>query len=199
MKSIAKNLALAVLVLVSTTAFAQKTTTIDSGKTTVTLSTTFVEALSKLEITPGTVDPTRLFNGTVDFPVTGGAIDLDTAKGNILHSGGLTLTKNNTVVTLQSFIIDTTGSQPQITGLVSVNGTLLGRLPLFNVALPSNFSLPIKPAEFLSLAAVQIEGAELTLTSTAAGALNNVFNTEEVPANLNIGTADVLLIASSKQ
>ncbi len=96
-------------------ASAQKTETIEGGRTTVVLSSSFVSALEGLAVTPGTVSPTRLYNGTVNFPVTGGALDLDTTLGQILHSGGLTLTAGKTEVTLQSFIIDTTGSKPVIT------------------------------------------------------------------------------------
>ena len=102
-------------------ASAQKTETIEGGRTTVALASSFVSALGSLDVTPGTVGPTRLHNGTVNFPVTGGAIDLDTAVSQILHSGGLTLTAGQTKVTLQSFIIDTT-SAPVIRGLVSVDG-----------------------------------------------------------------------------
>ena len=101
-------------------ASAQKTETIEGGHTTVALASSFLSALGSLDVTPGTVGPTRLHNGTVNFPVTGGAIDLDTAVSQILHSGGLTLTAGQTKVTLQSFIIDTTGA-PVITGLVSVD------------------------------------------------------------------------------
>jgi hypothetical protein len=86
-------------------ASAQKTETIEGGRTTVALAGSFLSALGSLDVTPGTVGPTRLHNGTVNFPVTGGAIDLDTAVSQILHSGGLTLTAGQTKVTLQSFII----------------------------------------------------------------------------------------------
>lgn len=177
---------------------AQKTETIEGGRTTVTLANSFVATLGDLGVTPGTVAPTNLKNGTVDFPVTGGAIDLVTAAGQILHSGGLTLTAGGTEVTLQSFIIDTTSTTPGapvITGLVSVGGTLGGRLPLFNIVLPSRFSLPLKP-EYGEL---RLKGVGLTLTSTAAGALNGVYHltgSSAIPAGLPIGTANVTLLLS---
>jgi hypothetical protein len=172
-------------------AFAQDTKTIEGGRTTVALSSGFVSALSSLGVTPGTVSPTLLINGVVNFPVTGGAIDLNTAASQILHSGGLTLTAGQTNVTLQSFIIDTTGA-PVITGLVSVDGKLLGRLPLFDLALPSGITLPLKPV----LGQILLQGVGVTLDSTAAGALNSVFHVSAFKGGFGIGTAAVIVSVS---
>jgi len=175
--------------LVSTShASAQKTETIESGRTTVALASGFVSALGSLGVTPGTVSPTRLHHGTVNFPVTGGAIDLDSAASQILHSGGLTLTAGQTDVTLQSFIIDTTGT-PLITGLVSVNGKLLGRLPLFDLALPSGITLPLKPYD----GQIILKGVGVSLDSTAAGALNSVFHVSAFKGGFGVGTAKVVI------
>ena len=179
----------ALAMLVSTShASAQKTETIESGRTTVALASGFVSALDSLGVTPGTVSPTRLRYGTVNFPVTGGAIDLDSAASQILHSGGLTLTAGQTDVTLQSFIIDTTGT-PVITGLVSVNGRLLGRLPLFDLALPSGITLPLKPHD----GQIILKGVGVTLDSTAAGALNSVFHVSAFKGGFGVGTAKVVI------
>jgi hypothetical protein len=190
MRTISMKLAIAALTLASTAALAQKTVTVQTGVTTVKLSSTFADALGTLGLTPGTVSPTELFDGTVDFPVVGGAIDLDSAAGNIIHSGGLTLTGGGTVVTLQSFIIDTTGTQPEITGLVSKNGKLVGRVPLFNLKLPAGFSLPIQP----EYGFVQLSGVGVSLTSTAAGYLDDAFGTKAISGGLDIGTACVLIV-----
>ena len=179
--------ALAMLVSANHTS-AQKTETIEGGRTTVALASGFVAALGSLDVTPGTVSPTRLHNGVVNFPVTGGAIDLDTASSQILHSGGLTLIAGQTKVTLQSFIIDTT-SAPVITGLVSVDGKLLGRLPLFDLALPSGITLPLKPYD----GQIILKGVGVSLDSAAAGALNSVFHVSAFKGGFGIGTAKVII------
>jgi hypothetical protein len=57
------------LFLLGTSAFAQQTKTVDAGVTTVQLSSTFVGALTSLKVTPGTVSPTHIYNGTADFPI----------------------------------------------------------------------------------------------------------------------------------
>jgi hypothetical protein len=175
------------LFLLGTSAFAQQIKTVDSGLTTVQLSSTFVGALTSLSVTPGTVSPTRIYNGTADFPIVGGAIDLETAEGNILHSGGLTLTAGGIKVTLQSFIIDTTGSAPVITGLVSAQGKLVGRLPLFDLAVPSGIT-PLKPQYGFVL---NLKGIPVTLDPAAAAALNTVYDVSAFAGGLSIGTANV--------
>ena len=166
---------------------AQQTKTIFTGRTSVKLSSTFTTALSTLDVSVGRVFPSEMWNGSVVFPVTGGAIDLVTASGNVLHSGGLTLKAGETKVTLQSFIIDTTG-KPMITGLVSVNGKLLGRIPLFDLALPAGFSLPLH----LNENRLVLKGVGLTLDAQAAGALDAVFHVDAFTAGLPIGTAQVV-------
>jgi hypothetical protein len=184
---------LAALCLMSVAAFAQQTKTVDFGQTSVALSSTLTSALQSLNVSLGTVSPTHVFGGTATFPVTGGAIDLDTALANILHSGGLTLEAGNTQVRLQSFNIDTTGATPVLTGLVVVNNQLVGRLPLFNLTLPSGITLPLQlEAGFI----LQLKGVGVTLTPQAAAALNKVFSVKAFTGGLDIGTASVFAIVS---
>jgi len=185
----AMSIAGVLLCVLPTLAAAEKQTTVTvaGGVTKVKLSDGFVSALKSLGVDAGTVAPTRIYEGTADFPVTGGAVDLTTAAGNIIHSGGLILETPKTVVRLESFIIDTTGAAPELTGLVVVNGTLVGRLVLFNLILPSGFSVPLKTeGPLLSLKDVKVE-----LSSAAAGALNSVFDVKAFAAGFDIGTADV--------
>ena len=180
----------AVVLATTTSAFAQKTETVEGGRTIVALADSFVSALGSLSVTPGTVSPTELRGTKVNFPITGGAIDLDTGSGQILHAGGLTLTAGNTEVKLQSFIIDTTSSQPVITGLVVVNGKLVGRLALFNLTPPSGINLPLTPSH----GALETKDIGVTLTATAASALNEVFGIKALAGGLEIGTANGIAI-----
>jgi len=193
-KSLSATFALVVtLSLAASTAFAQQTKTLNAGITSVALSSTFVDALTSLNVTPGTVAPTELEHGKASFPVIGGALDLASARGNILHSGGLTLNAGNTHVALQSFIIDTTTATPVITGLVSANGMLIHRIPLFDIALPPGFRVPLHPDGWI----LQLKGVNLTLDSAAATDLTSVFKTN-VPAGLPIGTANVTIFLHNR-
>ncbi len=182
------------MMLAPSAVHAQKTKTIEGGRTTVALAGSFVEALDSLGVTPGTVSPTKLYNGQVNFPVTGGAIDLDTAAGQILHSGGLTFTAGKIEVTLQSFIIDTT-STPVISGLVSVNGKLLGRARLFDLILPSGFTVPLKPHE----GQLVLKDVGVELDKKAADTLNSVYHVSAFTAGFKIGTAKVVALLSERE
>jgi len=183
-----KPLTMAAVLAFACTAFAQKSQIVESGQTTVALSNNFLSALQSLGVTPGVISPTQLNGTTVNFPINGGAIDLNTAAGNIGHTGGLTLSAGGTVVSIQNFTIDTTGKGPVITGLVAVNGALVGRITLFDLYLPPSFKLPIKPYEsvFIDLPKVSV-----ALDAAAAGALNQVFHTDAFKAGFGVGSARV--------
>jgi hypothetical protein len=192
LRSAPMRLLAACLMMTAISAYAQKTETINYGLTAVKLSDTFTSALQSLNITAGTVEPTRIRDGVAGFPVVGGAIDLDTAEANVLHSGGLTLSAGDTKVLLESFVIDTTGSSPVLTGLVVVNGKLVGRLTLFNLVLPSGLTLPLSADHGV----LQLKGVGVNLSSSAAAALNKVFSVKAFADGLDIGTADVFALLS---
>ena len=106
------------------------------------------------------------------FRITGGDIDLENAAGEILHSGGLSLSAGETVVELKSFAIDTSAAEPVLTGVAIVNEQLVGRIPLFKLSLPE-LSLPLQPAQRrffgFSFSRLSIPGVGLSLTGEAAG------------------------------
>ena len=187
----AVGFALVLMVALGATAVRAETGTVESGRTSVKLSEEFIGALTSLGVTAGVVDPSRVYGGSVTFPVTGGAVDLATARGEIAHSGGLTLSAGGTEVRLQSFTIDTTGSAPVLTGLVVVNDGLLGRVPLFDLQLPSGITLPLKPSENGKL---RINDVGVTPTSVAADALNGIFGVTAFTPGFNIGTANVKVV-----
>jgi hypothetical protein len=159
--------------------------TLIGGQTSVNLSGGFRTALGTLGIRLGRITPARVVNTRATFPIADGLLDLSTGRGEIYHTGGLRLTKNNTQLKLQNFIIDTTGQTPVLTGLASVNGQVVGRIPLFNLQLPAD------GADDFSIRFVNIRNVGVTLRPEAAQALNQVFNTTAFTPGFNIGTASV--------
>jgi len=158
------------------------------GETVVALAGSFLSALKSLGVAPGAIGPGRIaaYKGTTyaAFPITTGQIDLGTVEGEIDHSGGLSLTAGGTVVELTGFAIDLyKGAKPVLTGLVTVDGSFVGRIPLFDLSLAS---ATIDDKKY-SLA---VDEVGVTLDSVAAGALSSVFKTT-VPAGLTVGTASV--------
>ncbi|HWQ32417.1 MAG TPA: hypothetical protein VNQ79_06000 [Blastocatellia bacterium] len=166
-----------------------------TGRTSVVLSSDFLTAASALGIAPGAITEGSVRSGIASFPITGGVIDLASAKGEINHSGGLSLTRGGTQVQLLSFNIDTTGAAAVLTGLVVVNGNVLGRVPLFNLGLPA-LALPLRPEPGNVLF---IPGVRVTLTAEAAGALNTVFNLNAFVQGFNIGTASVYAVGEGSR
>jgi hypothetical protein len=168
---------------------AAPTVQLTGGYTLVELAPEFVGALGTLGITATKNLPATLHNRIALFPITGGRLDAANAKGEVPHAGGLRLAKGVTQVTLTDFTIDTTGATPVLTGLVTANGSLAGRLPLFAVALPAGITLPLAlpvgPEQLL------VEGNRLTLTAEAATALNGAFATTAFAPGFGIGIASV--------
>ena len=168
-------------------ASAAPTAQVRDGYTLVELLPEFVTALGSLGIAPSKLLPATLYQRIAFFPITGGRIDASNAKGEVPHSGGLTLTRGGTQVVISDFIIDTT-STPKLTGSVTANGSIVGRIPLFNLALPAlalPLQLPAAPETLL------IEGNRVTLTAEAASALNGAFGTTAFSPGFNIGIASV--------
>jgi hypothetical protein len=183
------------LALASGSAMAQNTKIFQFGETRVKLSSGFLDALQALKVTPGVIAPTHLSGTDVNFPIIGGAIDLDTALGNIEHSGGLTLTAGKKVLGIQNFIIDTTGKTPVITGLAVLNGAVVARITLFDIVLPSNFKLPIK----LNYGCVlHVSGVTVNLDGGAAGILNQIFGIDAFKGGFNVGTATIEAFISNE-
>jgi hypothetical protein len=171
--------------LLTVSAFGE-TRPVDSGRTAVTLSSGFVAAVTSLGVGVAAVLPAQAFGTVVSFPITGGIIDLSTARAEVPHSGGLELTAGMTKVQLLNFTIDTTDT-PKLTGTVVANGTLLGRVHLFDLQLPSGITLPLQATNEL----LTIPNTTVRLSATAAEALNALFNVEAFTAGFEIGTAQV--------
>ncbi len=180
--------AAAALTMYATTAAAAPTLAAGGGRTTVELAPSFLAALTSLRVAPGPIFPGRLEEGAkgvfAAFPITAGAIDAGTIKAEIDHAGGLSLSAGATKVELTDFIIDLTGAKPVLTGLVTVDGSLLTRLPLFDLNLAAS---TVKAQD----GRVAVTDVAVTLDAGAASALNGVFHIAALSGGLAIGTAKV--------
>jgi len=176
-------------------ALANPSVNLGSGQTRVFLSNDFLGALGALNLSAGSIGNGTLSSGTATFPIVGGVLDLQNAKGEINHSGGLFLATRTTRVELSSFNIDTTGATPVLTGLVTANGDLVGRVPLFRLELPA-LTLPLQPQAF---GTVFVPNVKVTLSPEAALALNSLFGVTAFTSGFNIGTAQVYAVASNSR
>jgi hypothetical protein len=157
------------------------------GRTSVSLSSDFVNALTTLKVTPGTVGSGRLKKGVASFPITSGAGDLGTIKLEINHRGGLSFTAGSTIVELTDYSITNLDGKLVLTGLVKANDDLVGRIPLFDLALTAG---PTTKTDH-GVTQLGVSGVKVTLNKTAADALNSVFKVTAFKEGLSIGTANV--------
>jgi hypothetical protein len=171
--------------LLAAPAMAASTKQIEGGSTYVLLDPAFVSALSSLGVSPSGIAPGFLYPRArlAGFPIPSGTIDLDSSKGDIFHTGGLTLTAGSTRVDLYNFVIDTAGI-PVLTALAAVNGELAGRIPVFDLELT-------RAPELNEFGTLAISGVEVTLSETAATTLNSVFGTAALTGGIRIGEAYV--------
>lgn len=102
------------------------------------------------------------------FPITGGELDPDTGDAIIEHDGSGLRLSNSAVVDLENFLIDTAAGI--LSGLVTIDGGVVGVIPIFDIG----------------------PGLELSLTDGAADALELAFELDGIQLNgFPIGTASV--------
>ncbi|MFZ0311778.1 MAG: helix-turn-helix domain-containing protein [Candidatus Korobacteraceae bacterium] len=78
-------------------------------------------------------------------------------------------TRGGSEIRLRSFSVEATGGAPILTCDVVVSNIPLGRLPLMEVELPADVTLPLKPRDRLLLS---LHGVRVTLTAKAIQALH---------------------------
>ena len=148
------------------------------GATELAVADAALGALTSLGIAPGAASNATLDGATYSFPITGGSVRLANLAGSIAHSGGITLTKGGTTVTLSDFTINT------------VRGELWGKV---------NGSKPVAllkldlgdPAVTTGAQRVTVGNVPGSLTAGAAAALNGAFGTTAFTEGLVLGTATV--------
>lgn len=189
------------------------TVDIKTGMTSLVLDESFKAGISGLGTEAKKVIPGQFVKGrqTYRFPVRGGAFDLTTLEAEIIHSGGIKLATDAVTVSLTDFIITlpapveeptgppavdpVTGEPPAVeeprlptlSALVTVNGTLLGRVPLCLLE-PGDLAVPhqLPPNKKLVLSNVP-----LTLTAEGAEALNAAFEVTTFVEGAAAGSATV--------
>ncbi|TPW73207.1 hypothetical protein FJ658_06070 [Schumannella sp. 10F1B-5-1] len=161
--------------------------------TQVTVDAGFVDALTSLGLTPGTVGTATFTDGVFAFPITGGNVDYyDPAKsyrpyvqGEIDHAGsGISLTGGGKVVELTDFVIDPGTSE--LHGKVTVDGTVAAE----DAFLFDLHGGTLKPLQMEGTNGV-LEGTTVHISADAAKLLNSTFGTDAVKAQLLVGVAKI--------
>ena len=153
------------------------------GSTDLTLDPTAAGALTALGVAVAPIGPASVTgSGDIAFPITGGRVDTSTFAGAIRHSGGISLTKGATVVTLTDFTINVDGD-PDLTAVL--NGG--DRVSILDLDL-SGLTIDVTGRS------ITLGNASAALTEGAAGALSAAFDAT-IPSGLVLGAATVNAVA----
>src|SRR5260370_11206482 len=170
-----------------------QTPSVDFGRTTVQLSSTFVNSIQGLGAVITDLKNNPLQNNSFTVRATGGSVDLTTSAGEIQHTGGLLVNAAGTIIRIQNFTLDTSNpTNPVITADYIVNDHFASRIALFNVQPPAGLTLPFQ----LQSGVLQVNGLSLTLAPATASALNTICVGPYVQAGANIATANAYVVFS---
>ncbi len=165
--------------------------------TSVALDSGFVSALQSLNVAPSPAGKATVNNGVATFPITGGNVtvykpgEVDPyVQGKIMHEGsGLTLTKGETAVTLENFVVDP-GNPATLAGKVLANGKVAAEsTTLFD--LDGSTLQPITTDSQANTAT--LKGTTVKLSEGAASTLNKAFSTDALKGGTTVGIATIIV------
>src|SRR5688500_3884360 len=153
-----------------------------SGKTWLKVDKDTAAALSdagvKVEATGAAEGPTAK-HPYFAFPIVGGKVDKNPLGGKIVHSGGLSFSADSESVVVKSFVIDL--DRGVLTAKVAGTGQ---RIDLLRLGAPEGAKVGSER--------IVLRGVDAKLTSQAAKALNEAFDTDLFEGGLLIGEATVI-------
>ena len=154
-----------------------------SGETRLKVDKDTAAALSdagvKVEATGAAEGPTAKRPYTFAFPIVGGKVDKDPLGGKIVHSGGLSFSADSESVVVKRFVIEL--DRGVLTAKVAGTGQRIG---LLRLGAPEGVKVRSER--------IVLRGVEAKLTSQAAKALNEAFDTDLFAGGLLIGEATVI-------
>ena len=127
-------------------------------------------------------------SGAIRFPITRGQVDAETLAGQIRHAGGLKLSAGKTALVLDRYHINI-DTNPDLSARVNRTGP--DRIELFDVD-TSGLSVGTEKGRTV------LSGVKLTLSDTAAAALNATFGVDAFGEGLAIADATVRTKASAR-
>ena len=154
-----------------------------SGETRLKVDKDTAAALSdagvKVEAVGAAEGPTAKRPYTFAFPIVGGKVDKDPLGGRIVHSGGLSFSADSESVVVKRFVIEL--DRGVLTAKVAGTGQRIG---LLRLGAPEGVKVRSER--------IVLRGVDAKLTSQAAKALNEAFDTDVFAGGLLIGEATVI-------
>jgi hypothetical protein len=170
-----------------------QTPSVEFGRTTVQLSSSFINSIQGLGAVITDLRNNPLQNNSFTVRATGGALDLTTSAGEIQHAGGLLVNAAGTILRIQNLTLDTSNpTNLVITADYIINDHFASRIALFNVQPPAGLTLPLQ----LQSGVLQVDGLVLTLAPATASTIDTLLGGQYVQAGENIGTANAYVVFS---
>ena len=140
---------------------------------------TLSDAGVKVEATGAAEGPTAKRPYTFAFPIVGGKVDKHPLGGKIVHSGGLSFSVDSEKVVVKRFVIEL--DRGVLTAKVAGTGQ---RIALLRLGAPEGVKV--------GSGRIVLRGVDAKLTSQAAKALNEAFDTDLFAGGLLIGEATLI-------
>lgn len=173
-RTVASKIVLAFVGIFGILAAGAQANPVAGGSTALKLDRPVAKLLKKNGVSVSPVKPAKVKKGAIDFPITGGNLDPTTAAGTLRHSGGLKFKAGRSKLVTKSFVVKT-GKGNVLSGLVGKDRVNLLKLDL-RKAKVSRPGLGIK-----------VSKVGVSLTGTAAKALNTTFGVKLFSAGLRLG------------
>ena len=168
---------------------AQSNTAIGSGVTALRFDQSFESTMTTAGLTLGAVQESTFLQGLFIFPVMEGTVDLDNARGDVIHAGGFQLVGQSLDVTFLNLLLDTTGATSYVTANLVVNNAMILRTPLFNLQLPP-LTLPLDVRN----GRIDISSTSVTLRPEAAEILNRLLSSTTFTDGQRVGRSEMTWI-----
>ncbi len=182
--------ALAAVLAMPATAAKTKTTfvKVSKGTTTLALDKGAADALTSLGIAVAPIGNAKAGEAGIAFPITNGKLNAKTYAGSIKHTGGLRLSRGETVVDLRNFTVRIDDA-PDLTALAGDMRASIADLDLADAEIKAT-------KKTLSVGNVTVALSEL-----GANSLNAAFQTDAFKPGLVLGTAAVKtrIVGTSKK
>jgi hypothetical protein len=158
---------------------AQAHNPISGGNTSLKVDGGTAKALAANGVSVKALKPAKVKGGSIDFPVTGGEISSDGAKGSIKHSGGLKFKAGGESLSAKSFVIEL--NKGKLTAKVGP-----ARVPLLKL----DTSKAKITRQGLDTELANVKGS---LTTAAARALNATFDVRLFKSGIPVGKTTTIV------
>jgi hypothetical protein len=166
--------------------------TVASGTTTIKIDAGFINSIGAY-ITDLQGNP--LQNNSIIFTGAAGALDLQTAAGEIEHKGGMIINAGGMVIRLENWTIDThIPASAVLSAEFIMNGHFDFRLPVFTIQPPPGFVIPLS---LLPSGALQQNNLILSIAPETAATFYGLFGGPVIQPGQYAGTANSYIVFSN--